>query len=423
LPETYLKDYFWFETWKNVFVKQENINLLRTKYKDIWYFIKSFVESYSEKEDILLLIDEYDKPVNDCLKYKKHELECKKEVLEELKDKLYRYLKDIPCITIITGINKLSMASFFSDFNNLSDYSKIVSLWYSQEELEWLFKRLEVEYKEDVKKWYNWYRFSKRNIEYNPWAINKYLESEDFEFSPYWSKTWTAPDYFRYLIKDILKVKNFEEYLDLIKEYKYTDKIINLETMNELNIPVILHYFYYAWLLTITEESKFAIPNNDVLYAYEDLIFANTETENYVNLRNKATDALEYLEKDTKYLKEFIEFLLHYKYVNQDKNDLNKLWEQVLTSDVYMIYKTFARLDLRREVNLLEWRTDLEYIDYANRKILYEFKVARESKEIEEKIKEAREQIERSDKWGKYDRKYIIVIDLEKIEIKVIEED
>ena len=82
-----------------------------------------------------------------------------------------------------------------------------------------------------------------------------------------------------------------------------------------------------------------------------------------------------------------------------------------------MIYKTFARLDLRREVNLLEWRTDLEYIDYVNRQILYEFKVARKSKEVKEKIKEAKKQIEKYNKGNKYDRKYIIVVDLEKIEV------
>jgi hypothetical protein len=76
----------------------------------------------------LLLVDEYDKPVNDCLKHKKHESSCKNNVLEELKDKLFKYFKDIPCIILVTGINKLSMASFFSDFNNLIDYSGIVNL-------------------------------------------------------------------------------------------------------------------------------------------------------------------------------------------------------------------------------------------------------------------------------------------------------
>jgi hypothetical protein len=33
-----------------------------------------------------------------------------------------------------------------------------------------------VEYTEEVKKWYNGYRFRKRTLEYNPWAINAYLQ-------------------------------------------------------------------------------------------------------------------------------------------------------------------------------------------------------------------------------------------------------
>ena len=81
LPESYLESIFWdkrsfFEKifWlkkeKTYKEKQEEINYLKSKY-DLWSFIKSFVEDYSKQEDILLLIDEYDKPVNDCLKYKK----------------------------------------------------------------------------------------------------------------------------------------------------------------------------------------------------------------------------------------------------------------------------------------------------------------------------------------------------------------
>jgi hypothetical protein len=46
--------------------------------------------------------------------------------------------------------------------------------------------------------------------------------------------------------------------------------------------------------------------------------------------------------------------LLKEKYVNHDKKDLKKLGEQVITSDVALILKTFVRLDLRREVNILE---------------------------------------------------------------------
>jgi hypothetical protein len=83
----------------------------------------------------------------------------------------------------------------------------------------------------------------------------------------------------------------------LIKKYKYDDEIINLETMNEMNVSIILHYFYYAGLLTFDEKMTFAIPNNDVIKSYENLIFAKTYTEYYMNLRLLASDAIEQLAK------------------------------------------------------------------------------------------------------------------------------
>ena len=407
----------------NFAIKNKNINILKEEsWNVLWVFIKDFVESYSKQQDILLLVDEYDKPVNDCLKNKKHELACKDNVLEELKDKLYRYFKDIPCITLITGINKLSMASFFSDFNNLKDYSKFISLWYTEQEVKDLFSRVWLKYTEEVKRWYNGYRFSERIIEYNPWAVNLFLEWSSMlwkaYFTPYWSKTGTTPSYFRYLANDILKVKNFDEYLNLIKKYTYDDKIINLETMNEMNVATILHYFYYAGLLTFDEKMTFAIPNNDVIKSYEDLLFADTYTEYYMNLRLLASDAVEQLaDEKTEKLREFIIYLLREKYVNHDKTDLWKLGEQVITSDIGLILKTFVRLDLRREVNILEWRTDLEYIDINWKKVLFEFKVAKTSSEVESKKKEWNEQIK---KYGWYDYKYLIIIDLEKVEVIII---
>jgi hypothetical protein len=46
---------------------------------------------------------------------------------------------------------------------------------------------------EEIKRWYNGYRFSEKVLEYNPWAVNLFLESSSMlgklDFKPYWSKT------------------------------------------------------------------------------------------------------------------------------------------------------------------------------------------------------------------------------------------
>jgi hypothetical protein len=90
-----------------------------------------------------------------------------------------------------------------------------------------------------------------------------------------------------------------------------------------MNVATILHYFYYAGLLTFDEKMTFAIPNNDVIKSYEDLLFADTYTEYYMNLRLLASDAVEQLaDEKTEKLREFIIYLLREKYVNHDKADL-----------------------------------------------------------------------------------------------------
>ena len=100
---------------------------IREKYNTFGDFLSSIIKKFFKKTPVMLLIDEYDKPVNDCLKHYTNAGKAK-ELLEGLKENFYRYLKNIPAVTVITGINKLSMSSFFSDFNNLRDYSNFINV-------------------------------------------------------------------------------------------------------------------------------------------------------------------------------------------------------------------------------------------------------------------------------------------------------
>jgi polysaccharide deacetylase 2 family uncharacterized protein YibQ len=63
----------------------------------------------------------------------------------------------------------------------------------------------------------------------------------------------------------------------------------------------------------------------------------------------------------------------------------------------------------------------LEYIDYLNQKILYEFKVVKKETEKQKKIEEAIEQVRKYDKLNNYDKKYIIIVDLVNIDVLVEE--
>lgn len=392
----------------------EKIKLIKENFSYIGEFIKYFTERFSEKENILILIDEYDKPVNDCLKNKKNEAQAQ-QILEDLKSKLYRYLKDIPAIIVVTGVNKLSMSSFFSDFNNLRDYSRFTNLGFTKKEVTDLFSKLGIEYSDKIEKWYNGYYF-KNQQEFNPWASTSFLENQDYQ--AYWAKTGTSPQYFRYLVTDVLKINDLNDWLNFLKkeEIEFRDQVISLDFINEMNENVIAHYFYYAGLLSYNEyNNKFFIPNNDVLESYQGLIFPLKYTPVYTKLKTKLVEMLEQW-VDSDKIADFIKYLIVTKYNNLDKPNLT---ETVLVSDIALLIEMFSRSDVQREVNILTGRTDLEFIDVNNKKNVVEFKLVRKGDNYEQVKQQATEQLDKYLAGGEYDQGVGIIIDVEAVEVEI----
>ena len=91
-------------------------------------------------------------------------------------------------------------------------------------------------------------------------------------------------------------------------------------------------------------------------------------------MKEKLVDSLENIETNTDYLQDFILFLIKEKYNNLDKKSIH---ENILVSDIALFFKTFSRNDIQREVNILEGRTDLEFISKNDVKFVLEFKVVR----------------------------------------------
>jgi hypothetical protein len=171
--------------------------------------IISINKRYSKQ--VVILVDEYDKPILDVIEDKKEVGEVRKElkgfysVLKGL-DKYIRFV-------LITGVSKFSKVSLFSGLNQLKDislderYGNICG--YKQEELEIYFKEyLEGVDLEEVKEWYNGYSFLGDRL-YNPFDILLYLDSK--KYKNYWYKTGT-PSFLIKLIKereyDITKLEN-----------------------------------------------------------------------------------------------------------------------------------------------------------------------------------------------------------------------
>ncbi len=142
-------------------------------------------------ERVVVLIDEYDKPILDNITHP----EAAREMREGLKN-FYSVIKDSDAFIkfcLLTGVSKFSKVSLFSGLNNLQDItldSRYATLCgYTQSDLETVFiEHLPGVDLAELKRWYNGYCFVGESV-YNPFDILLYLDQR--EFKNYWFETGT----------------------------------------------------------------------------------------------------------------------------------------------------------------------------------------------------------------------------------------
>ncbi len=170
--------------------EQEKLSLSEKLYnKRFEELIVKLHQKYSRP--VVILIDEYDKPILDNIENRELAL----EIRENLKN-LYSVLKDADPflkLVFITGVSKFSKVSLFSGLNNLEDltlhpeYATLCG--YTEEELTSVFAdRLNDFDIEEIRRWYNGYNFLGPPV-YNPFDILLCLKSGLFR--PYWFETGT----------------------------------------------------------------------------------------------------------------------------------------------------------------------------------------------------------------------------------------
>jgi Predicted AAA-ATPase len=178
------------------------------------------IERLSEKSGkVVILIDEYDKPLIDYLE--KTELP-KAFAHQKILKNFYSILKSAdPYIEflLITGVSKFSKVSIFSDLNNLEDltlHPRFGTLTgYSQQELESVFPEHLAEtlrafpgettqtLLQQIKSWYNGYTWNGRDYVYNPFSILNFFSQSVFQ--DYWFKTGTPS----FLVKKLAEARYF----------------------------------------------------------------------------------------------------------------------------------------------------------------------------------------------------------------------
>ena len=166
-----------------IWLKEEDAN-----YDSSLLNLTKYLYNYYKKE-VVLLIDEYDSPLITANQrgYYKDSINFFRNFLS-LALKTNSNLK----MGVLTGIVQVAKEGIFSGLNNVITYNILGNdfetfFGLSEEEVENSLKYFELEYEiEEVKKWYDGYKFGNSEV-YNPWSIINYLRTK--ELQAYWVNT------------------------------------------------------------------------------------------------------------------------------------------------------------------------------------------------------------------------------------------
>ncbi|MBK1725402.1 hypothetical protein CKO23_25250, partial [Thiocystis violacea] len=155
-------------------------------------------------ERVVVLVDEYDKPILD-------NLTCP-EIAGEMRDglrNLYSVIKGQDAhirFAFLTGVSKFSKVSIFSGLNSLNDitvdaeYSALCG--YTEHDLDTVFApEVEGLDRDEIRRWYNGYNWTGESV-YNPFDVLLLFQKR--QFRPWWFETGTPT-----FLVDILTQRGF----------------------------------------------------------------------------------------------------------------------------------------------------------------------------------------------------------------------
>jgi hypothetical protein len=154
-------------------------SVISGKFKELIEVLSAF------RGKVVVLIDEYDKPIIDYLGDDTAKAIENRDVMKIF----YSILKDADPhlkLVFITGVSKFSRVSIFSDLNNLTDITMSQhfsgSCGISEQELESCFEEeLKVYDKDRIKEWYNGYSWDLSTSVYNPFSLMHFFREGVFK--------------------------------------------------------------------------------------------------------------------------------------------------------------------------------------------------------------------------------------------------
>ncbi|TAH18271.1 MAG: AAA family ATPase [Cytophagales bacterium] len=349
--------------------------------------LRELIVKMSAEKQVVLLIDEYDKPIIDYLEDAGKATE-NREILKNL----YSAIKPLDAhlkFVFLTGVSKFSKVGIFSDLNNISDitlapdFTTIVG--YTQEELEFYFderidnlcitfNKSKAQLLDEIRKRYNGYSWDAQNFVYNPYSILSFFQHKKFD--NYWFSTGT-PTFLTKLLK---------------KGFHYELKNINVghasfDSSDLKNLDYVSVLFQTGYL-TIKEDVGFEMyrldfPNTEVRDAFNQFLlveYADLQPTRMQPLVFNLYNAL----KSTNFEEVRIIFNALFAAIPRDYflENREKFYHAIC-------FLTLRLLGYFTQIEINSGRERLDCIVFLENKVfLFEFKLDQSSQRAMEQIKE-----------------------------------
>ena len=254
---------------------------------------------------VVLLIDEYDKPMIDNI----DDMPLAKQMLKQLHS-FYSIIKAADehlRFVMLTGVSKFSKVSIFSGLNNLKDislnpqYGSICG--YTENDLDEVFgEHLQGVDREQLRHWYNGYNFLGPDLVYNPYDILNFIDRsqsfDTFQFESYWFETGTPTFVIDLITRDKILAQQLEP-------QRVSKNKLDKTSLEKIELTTALLQSGYLTIDLVDRTDPYApmyelmCPNHSVRSALQNELFEYLTREDIANYRGAMYCALRDADLDT----------------------------------------------------------------------------------------------------------------------------
>ena len=231
------------------------------------------------KTRVVLLIDEYDKPMIDNI----GDIDLAQQMCKQLHS-FYSVIKATDehlRFVMLTGVSRFAKVSIFSGLNNLKDislnpdYGSICG--YTEADLKKVFgEHLQGVDREQLRRWYNGYNFLGTDPVYNPHDILNFIDRSQsfgkFKFEHNWFKTGTPTFVIDLLAREQIPAQRLEP-------QSVGEDILESCTIEQLDATTVLFQSGYLTIDSVDDSDpeavtyKLVCPNHSVRSALQNNLF------------------------------------------------------------------------------------------------------------------------------------------------------